>query len=97
MDQNLAIEIRKILDMEDLEVQRIQVTKILGFLESVPLAEPDYLPLIMEFINKAYELLPSSNLPMSVTKKYSFGKRIRKISFGGCETHNFIQSGRVSA
>lgn len=97
MDQNLANEMRKILDLEDTEAQTIFVAKILGFLESIPIASNEYLPLIVEFINKAYELLPCSNLPMNVSKKYNVGKRRRKISFGNSERHDFLHPGKISA
>lgn len=79
---------QNILLLEDLNTKMEAMSRILICLDLVPLAPSEYHMLIFSFVREAFEVLPSSELPGLVAKKYDFkNNRQKRISFGSISKH----------
>ncbi|KAM0681406.1 hypothetical protein GINT2_000608 [Glugoides intestinalis] len=84
MDTQLEEEMNTILLLKDEETQKKSITKIIAYLLTLPLTYNSHEALFDSFILKAFEILPSSNLPFLLKSKLGEkSRRSRKVAFAG--------------
>lgn len=88
MDDNLKVEIESILQMKDLEAQKNAAYNISVYLLTLPPPPKEYNDLLLQFLDKIFEILPSSSIPNQLKTKLGINRiRQRRISFSGHKTH----------
>lgn len=82
MDEHLAKELEDILNIENKELQEKSMAKIIFYLLTLPPPSAELTGLLKAFTKKAFEILPSSNLPYQLAKNCSFSNMKKKrVSF----------------
>lgn len=79
MDEALEREIAVILATEDEDTQIKCITRVMFYLLTLPVPPRAYYPTMERFIQRAFEVLPSSSLPQQLAKKLGVGKCRRKV------------------
>lgn len=87
MDAQLEDEMKLILLLEDEEAQKKAMIKITAYLLTLPLSYIGLETLFDNFLLKAFEVLPSSNLPFQLKSKLAIkSRRPKKVTFAGEST-----------
>jgi len=89
MDVDLEKEIRDIMDLKDQEIVVAKTAKLIRFI-LVGVNSTDGNDLIVKFAKHAFSVLPSSNLPRTLAKKFGLQiDRTKRVTFGGTTQNVF--------
>lgn len=79
MDESLAKEMADILECEDEATQSKCITRLIFYLLTLPPPSRAYHSIVRRFIERAFEMLPSSNLPQQLAKKLGVSEHRRRV------------------
>lgn len=83
MDDELMLELKKIMSMTDPENCKKATVRLIHYILTIPSASPRYMPTLKKFVAHAYDILPSSTLPVQLATKFSLPTMRRKsVTFG---------------
>ncbi|KAI5169499.1 hypothetical protein PAEPH01_0769 [Pancytospora epiphaga] len=87
MDLELISELEEVSNKENhQDTAPTGTARLLRYILTLPSISEEHMPLLMKFVRHAFEVLPSSTLPMLVSQKFGLPiSRVKKVSFGEVE------------